>query len=333
VILRALGAAVAFLTRVPRLARFQYTGADLVRGAPAFPLVGAAIGALVGGAVVAGTGLGLPVLLAATLAIGLEVILTGALHLDGLADSADGLAGRTPERRLQIMRDPGIGVYGTAAVVLDLLVNVVAVGSLPRADVMPVLIAIYAVSRAAPLPLAAALPYAGTAGTGKAFVDGVGWARAAAGVGVAAVVAVVAVGAWALALPATLVVVGAAVAVGSHRRLRGMTGDVLGAAVELVVLACLVVSVVGIGMTGADYRLSSAERVISTATSSAWASTSCFVDKLRRYVPEAGVTAQAGDDTPDTGEPATCVTGSTVTDGLSAADQGADSRRTPQGGR
>jgi adenosylcobinamide-GDP ribazoletransferase len=247
VIVRALGAAVAFLTRVPWLAGFQYTGVDLVRGAPAFPLVGAAIGALVGGAVVAGTGLGLPVLLAATLAIGLDVVLTGALHLDGLADSADGLAGRTPERELQIMRDPSVGVYGTAAVALDLLVKVVAVGSLPRTDVMPVLIAVYAVSRTASLPLAAGMPYAGTAGTGKAFVDGVGWARAAAGAGIAAVVAVVAVAAWALALLASLALVTSAVAIGARRRLGGVTGDVLGAAVEFVVLACLVVSVVGMG--------------------------------------------------------------------------------------
>jgi adenosylcobinamide-GDP ribazoletransferase len=246
VIVRALGAAVAFLTRVP-LARFKYTGVDLVRGAPAFPLVGAAIGALVGGAVVAGTWLGLPALLAATLAIGLEVVLTGALHLDGLADSADGLAGRTPERTLQIMRDHHVGVYGMAAVVLGLLMKVVAIGSLPRADVPPVLIAVYAVSRAAPLPLAATLPYAGTAGTGKAFVDGVGWARAAAGAGVAAVVAVVAVAAWALALLAILAVVTGAVAVGSRRRLGGVTGDVLGAAVELVVLVGVVVSVIVLG--------------------------------------------------------------------------------------
>ena len=246
-IVRALGAVVAFLTRVPWLTRFQYTGVDLVRGAPAFPLVGAAIGALVGGAVVAGTGLGLPALLAATLAIGLEVILTGALHLDGLADSADGLAGRTPERTLQIMRDPSVGVYGTAAVALDLLVKVVAVGSLPRADVVPALIAVYAISRTAPLPLAAALPYAGTAGTGKAFVDGAGWARPAAGVAVAAAVAVAAVGVWALALLATLAAATGAVAAGARRHLGGVTGDVLGAAVELVVLACLVVSVVGMG--------------------------------------------------------------------------------------
>jgi adenosylcobinamide-GDP ribazoletransferase len=247
VIVRALGAAVAFLTRLPWLAGFQYTGVDLVRGAPAFPLVGAAIGALVGGAVVAGTGLGLPALLAATLAIGIEVILTGALHLDGLADSADGLAGRTPERTLQIMRDPGVGVYGTTAVALDLLVKVVAVGSLPRADVLPVLIAVYALSRTAPLPLAAALPYAGTAGTGKVFVDGVGWARTAAGTGIAAVVAAVAVAAWALALLASLAVVTGAVAIGTSRRLGGVTGDVLGAAVELVTLAGLAVSVLAKG--------------------------------------------------------------------------------------
>ncbi|HET6919589.1 MAG TPA: adenosylcobinamide-GDP ribazoletransferase [Jiangellaceae bacterium] len=246
-IVRALGAAVAFLTRVPWLAGFQYTGVDLVRGAPAFPLVGAAIGALVGGAVVVGTGLGLPVLLAATLAIGLEVIFTGALHLDGLADSADGLAGRTPERTLQIMRDHGVGVYGTTAIALDLLVKVMAVGSLPRTDVVPTLIAVYAVSRTAPLPLAAGLPYAGTTGTGRAFVDGVGWARTAASVGIAAVVAFVAVAAWALALLASLAMVTGAVAVGTRRRLGGVTGDVLGAAVELVVLACLVVSVVGMG--------------------------------------------------------------------------------------
>jgi adenosylcobinamide-GDP ribazoletransferase len=247
VIVRALGAAVAFLTRMPWLARFQYTGVDLVRGAPAFPLVGAAIGALVGGAVIAGTGLGLPVLLAATFAIGLEVTLTGALHLDGLADSADGLAGQTPERALQIMRDPGIGVYGTTAVALDLLAKVVAIGSLPLANMLWALIAAYAVSRAAPLVLAAILPYAGSTGTGRAFVDGAGWARTAAGIGVAAVVAVVAVGGWALAVLATLAAVTGAVAAGGRRHLRGVTGDVLGAVVELVLLACLVVSVVEMG--------------------------------------------------------------------------------------
>jgi cobalamin synthase len=117
---------------------------------------------------------------------------------------------------------------------------------LPRANVLPALITVYANSRTAPLPLAADLPYAGTAGTGKAFVDGVDWARAAAGVGLAALVAVVAVGAWAPALLATLVVVTGAVVVGSRQRLGGVTGGVLGAAVELVVLACLVVSIVGI---------------------------------------------------------------------------------------
>jgi adenosylcobinamide-GDP ribazoletransferase len=242
VIVRSIGAAVAFLTRLPGLVRFRYTGADLVRGAPAFPLVGAAIGAVVGTAVVVGKALGLPVLLAAAFAVGLEVVVTGALHLDGLADTADGLAGRTPEHALQIMRDPGVGVYGVTAVVLDLLIKVTAIGSLPRSVVVPVLIAAYAVSRAAPLPLAAAQPYAGSAGTGRAFVDGVGWARAAAGIGVAAAVALVALGPWALALLASLAMVTGAVGLFASRRLDGVTGDALGASVELVLLACLAVS-------------------------------------------------------------------------------------------
>jgi adenosylcobinamide-GDP ribazoletransferase len=252
VIIRAVAASAAFLTRAPGLARFEYTGTDLVRGAVAFPLVGGAIGALVGGAVLAGTELGLPILLAAALAVALEVVVTGALHLDGLADSADGLAGRTPERTLEIMRDHGVGVYGAAAVALDLLVKVAAIGSLPRADVLPVLIAVYAVSRAAPLLLAAVLPYAGAAGTGRAFVDGVGWVPAGSAVAVAASIGAVTVGAhvavgWVPALLVCLALVSGGVAFAARRRLRGVTGDVLGAAVELSVLAGLVLILAGQG--------------------------------------------------------------------------------------
>jgi adenosylcobinamide-GDP ribazoletransferase len=240
--LRALAAATAFLTRVPLGLRMRVDGDDLVRGAVAFPVVGALIGALVGGVAVVQVELGLPVLMAAVGAVAVEVVVTGALHVDGLADSADGLAGRSPQRSLEIMRDHSVGVYGVSAVVLDLLLKVAAIVALPTSELVVTLAAVYAVSRAAPLPLAAALPYAGSDGTGRVFVERLGPSAAGTGVVLAAVLAVVLGGLWAFALIGALVVITLAVGLAARRRLGGATGDVLGAGVELTTLAGLLVA-------------------------------------------------------------------------------------------
>jgi adenosylcobinamide-GDP ribazoletransferase len=227
--------AVAFLTRLP------VGGGPLsARAAPWFPLVGAAVGALVAG-VAAGLAQVLPALLAATLAVAVEVVLTGALHLDGLADSADGLAGRDRERALAIMRDHALGTYGALAVLLDVLAKVVALAVLVEAGAVLPVVGAFAVARAAPLPLAAALPYprAG-AGVGRLLVGGLSARAAAGGVAVAAAVAVLAGAAPALAC---LALVAGAVGWLARRRLGGVTGDVLGAAVELTGTAALVVTV------------------------------------------------------------------------------------------
>jgi adenosylcobinamide-GDP ribazoletransferase len=224
--------AIAFLTRLP-----VGGGALSKRSALWFPLVGAALGALVGGAAV-GLAEVLPALLAGALAVALELALTGALHVDGLADSVDGLAGRDRERALAIMRDHAIGAYGTSALVLDLLAKAAALGALAeRGEVLPV-VAAFAVSRAAALPLAAALPYARTEGTGRAL-DGLRPAAAVAGVALAAAVAVAA------GAPETLAAAPVVVAVWwlARRRLRGVTGDVMGAAIELTAVAALVAAV------------------------------------------------------------------------------------------
>src|SRR5918992_5718444 len=114
-----LTAALAFLTRAP------VPAGDLVRAAPLFPVVGAALGAVVGATAVGLAGL-VPPLLAATVAVALELVVTGALHVDGLADSADGLAGRDRDHALAIMRDHAVGTYGACALVLDLLAKTVA---------------------------------------------------------------------------------------------------------------------------------------------------------------------------------------------------------------
>ena len=108
------------LTRLPLPAGAQPLPAETVaRAAWIFPLVGALVG--LGGGIVfmAANRLGLGIVSAALLAIGCQVLITGALHEDGLADTADGFGGgRDRERKLAIMRDSRIGTYGVVALLL-----------------------------------------------------------------------------------------------------------------------------------------------------------------------------------------------------------------------
>jgi adenosylcobinamide-GDP ribazoletransferase len=217
--------AVAFLTRLP-----VGSGRLSPRAAIFFPVVGVALGALVGGAALGLKEHTAP-LLAGALAVALELILTGALHVDGLADSADGLAGRDREHSLAIMRDHSVGAYGASALTLDLLTKAAALAAIE--DLLPV-VAAYALSRAAPLPLAAALPYARAEGTGRALDRLSPWI-AAAGVALA-----VGVGMLAPVTIAAAALVTAGVWWLARRRLNGVTGDVMGAAVELAATAALV---------------------------------------------------------------------------------------------
>ena len=226
---RAALAAVGFLTLVP-VGRARLGADDVARGALLFPLVGAGIGALTG---LVATGLDgrLGVLLAAALAVALEALLTGAIHLDGLADTADGLGARTRDGALAAMREPAIGAYGAVVLGLDLLVKTAAVAAV-TAGPKPVLAvaAAFALGRAAPLALASAFPYAREdEGTGRALA---GRPVLAAGVVLGLVLAVVLLGVRGLWLAG-----GAALAVAGHgfgaRRLGGVTGDVLGASAEL----------------------------------------------------------------------------------------------------
>ena len=255
--LRALGAAVALLTRVPVPGRWlggDAGGTYVVRGAVYFPLVGGGVGLAVAGTAAA-SALWLPTLVAAVLAVSVDIALTGALHVDGLADSADGLAGRDRDHSLAIMRDHNVGVYGVAAISIDLLLKTATLAALvgPVFGAGAVLVvAAYTLSRAAPLPLACLLGYARTAGTGHALVNGLTNRRAAVGVGVAIVLAA-ATGGWVgsagwtvAAMLVTGLLLTLAVGLAARRRIGGVTGDVLGAAVELSLLGGLVVAAGGI---------------------------------------------------------------------------------------
>src|SRR3954454_6059975 len=161
---RAAAGAVTFLTRLP-LGRFVAIDAgDVARGAPLFPVVGAAIGAVGAGAVL----LLQPPLspfLAAALATTLTVALTGAFHLDGLADTLDATGGMTRERSLEIMRDSRSGSFGAAGLALALLVRVAVVAQLVSGGgVLAGMVAAGAVSRGTAVALAGKVPYARVAG-------------------------------------------------------------------------------------------------------------------------------------------------------------------------
>ena len=231
-----LAAATTFLTRIP-LGRVVSVDGDAVgRAAPVYPLVGGAIGAL-GGAVVDVTAGPLPAGAAAALGLAVVALVTGAMHLDALADTADALGGMTRERRLEIMRDHGVGAFGAVAVVLVLLFEASLLAGAEHA--WSVFAAAAACARWAPLPLAAWLPYARREGQGAALVGSTSWPGAVAGLAVACAVALGVRGVDGLAAVAAAAATALVLGLFFRRWIGGVTGDTLGATTELAQAAGL----------------------------------------------------------------------------------------------
>jgi adenosylcobinamide-GDP ribazoletransferase len=149
-----LSVAFTFLTRLPVNHAAPIGKGELSSALWCAPVVGVAVGLV--GSVVYGLAhvLGVPPLAAAALAAAATVLVTGALHEDGLADVADGFGGSaTPERKLEIMRDSRIGTYGVCALILSFILRVAALASLADPGlVAAVLVATHAAARA---PIAA----------------------------------------------------------------------------------------------------------------------------------------------------------------------------------
>src|SRR5262245_58963676 len=188
-----------------------------------------------------------PSLLAAILTVTAWKLVTGGLHLDGLADCLDGFMGGDRERRLAIMRDSRIGTFGALGLILVLVLEIAAVAELPLTFRWRLLLVAPAVGRAVPPVLARLFAAARQEGQGAAFVATVGAAGSVIALVVAAAVAVVLLGViGALStMVAMLVAIGAAWFVA--RRLGGITGDVLGAAVETTELVVILVALAWVG--------------------------------------------------------------------------------------
>jgi adenosylcobinamide-GDP ribazoletransferase len=240
-------AGFALLTRLP----LRASDAALARGAAAawsWPLVGAVLGGIAGLIAVVLLALGLPASVAAGLCLGLMIVMTGALHEDGLADTADGFwGGWTVERRLEIMKDSHIGSYGVIALILSLGLRWVALSLLFAAGVaLPALIAVGALSRGVMPALLHALPFAREGGLSRS-VGRVPFDTAVLGAAVAAVLALLALGLVALPLIAVVALTGWGMGALARGKIGGQTGDVLGASQQVAEIAALCLLVVLIG--------------------------------------------------------------------------------------
>jgi len=240
--------AVGFLTRL-RLPPVDYSDAAMARAVRWYPAVGLAIGGVLG-LLFWGLSMVFPQAIAALLTIASGMLLTGALHEDGLADLADGLGGSPDKSRaLEIMRDSRIGSYGVLALGITLALKITALSMLPVTVAIAAIIASHGLGRFAMSWLMNHLPYARTDGAANFMTDaqntnnGVLWAAPIAAIILIALsVNPLAAIATSLALAALLALVVKRITV----RLDGYTGDALGACeqitealIPLVLLACL----------------------------------------------------------------------------------------------
>jgi adenosylcobinamide-GDP ribazoletransferase len=234
--------AVQFLTRVPVR---RDVAAGTARTVVWFPVVGALVGAAIG-LLAAGLDHLLPAAVAAAVAVLAGVLITGAFHEDGLADTADAIAGgRTRQRRLEILEDPRHGSYGVAALCGSIVLRIVAVASLGPAAAFAGLVAAHALGRGAAVVTMGVVPVARPDGLGADYARSVGPARATAAAAVAVTIGALATGWWVAALAAVTAASAAAVAVVAWRALGGITGDVLGA-VEQVAECLVLVATTGL---------------------------------------------------------------------------------------
>jgi adenosylcobinamide-GDP ribazoletransferase len=233
--------AILFSTRLP-VPRSAATGSgDVARASWAFPVAGALVGSTGALAYTIASGIRLPPALAAALALGATLLLTGCLHEDGLADTADGLGGgRDRAHKLEIMRDSRLGTYGACALVMSLLLRWSALAAMTGpVAVASALIAAHVAARSALPAFMRFVPPARLDGlSAQAGQPDLRSAAVAVLLGIFALVT-------ALGFAPTMIGVVLATCAGlfvawlSTRQIGGQTGDVLGALEQIIEIVIL----------------------------------------------------------------------------------------------
>ena len=248
-VVREILPALRFLSRLPlRLPSEPPIDGppDLDRLGPAFPIAGAILGLIGALVLMVAHALGFGDFLAATLAVGVMVAITGALHEDGLGDVADALGGNSIARRLEIMKDSRVGSFGVCALILVFALRIGALAALIGSGALAAacgLIAATATARLAGLWMVAALPFARADGLSRsAGVPSVESRRTALVLALVIAALTIIPTFGPLSLAAALIL-GIAAFFGIVRLARaqfgGQTGDVAGTATLLVEIAFL----------------------------------------------------------------------------------------------
>jgi adenosylcobinamide-GDP ribazoletransferase len=239
--------AFQFLTIIPLPVAVRWQEGDLGRSMRFFPLVGLTLG---GGLALVhyGCSLLLPQPLADLLLVALLALVTGGLHLDGLADVCDGFGARGPrERFLAVMKDSSVGAMGVVGVALGLMLKYQAIAQLPPAAKTGAIVFFPAVARFGQVVMTVGSRRARGDGLGAAFIAGVGRVELLIAAGITFAAAAVILGtAGALCCIMTTVFVLLSRAY-FHRRLGGVTGDVIGCVSELSEILCLLTLVAAWG--------------------------------------------------------------------------------------
>jgi adenosylcobinamide-GDP ribazoletransferase len=241
--MRTLRIAFGLMTTLPVRLPNDWSTGDSGRASVWYPLVGLVIGTLTW-LTWQGTMLVLPPLVAGTIALTVWILLTGGLHLDGLADCCDGLfVSAKPERRLGIMKDPHVGAFGVIGLILVLLLKASVLTSLTPASSPGILLAA-SLARWCIL-LAGLLPIARPSGMGADFAAGFRRSLIAWG-GIIPVTIAILLGVGGVV--SALAGLGAAALVLwlAQSRIGGVTGDVFGMIVEIVEASVLVAFLMGV---------------------------------------------------------------------------------------
>ncbi|MDB4092292.1 adenosylcobinamide-GDP ribazoletransferase [bacterium] len=237
--------ALSLLTRLPiKLDDDAY--AHSARAAWAYPLVGVVTGLLACIAAQVALWIGLPLWCAATFALATGIVVTGAMHEDGLGDCADGFwGGWDPAMRLKIMKDSQIGTYGVLALLVTMGLRFGVIWEMLRWDtwVLP-LIAIHVASRAVMPAVMTMLPHARDTGLSKSVgrVNAIS-AQIAASIG--AVALGMGFGLFGLALVLVAIITTLVCVRLARAKIGGQTGDVCGASQQICEVALLLAVLAG----------------------------------------------------------------------------------------